>query len=150
MMNINKILCPVDFSEPCAVALRAAQDFAHKFDAKLLVVHVLDEPAYSMPERGGNQMSKLVAEHAEAMESKMKEFTKSVDRSLSVEIKTVGGTAAETIATLAQQEGCELIVMGTHGRSGLRHVLLGSVTEKVLRIASAPVLVMRALAPARP
>jgi nucleotide-binding universal stress UspA family protein len=143
MKDVSKILCPVDFSEASAVALRSAQELAHRFGAKLLVAHVLDEPAYSVEQAGGSR-SALVSEYESNMKTKLREFTSELDRSLTVEVLTARGSAAETIAKLAGQEGCDLIVMGTHGRTGLRHVLIGSVTERVLRLSDVPVLTMRA------
>jgi nucleotide-binding universal stress UspA family protein len=142
MRNIKKILCPVDFSEASAFAVRSAQELAQAVSGTLIVAHVLDEPAYSL-DVGGEQVSTLVSEYENAMKEKLAEVLAKFDDSVPVHSKLVHGSAAEAIANLAEKESCDLIVMGTHGRTGLRHMLLGSVTERVLRLSNVPVLTLR-------
>jgi universal stress protein A len=142
MRNIKRILCPVDFSETSAAALRSAQELARLLGGTLVVAHVFDDP-YAI-EGSGDQVSTLVSAYERTMTGKLSELLSTLDHSVPVESRTARGAPAETIATLAEQEACDLIVMGTHGRTGLRHMLLGSVTERVLRIANVPVLTLRA------
>jgi nucleotide-binding universal stress UspA family protein len=150
MLPFNKILCPTDFSEPSYKALKIANDLAKQFSAEMILIHVISPtqvfPAASAfppsaPAAGG-AFSKDLASQVESHAMKSLEMTLKEKVSEEVNSKTVllHGSPAEEIAKYAEKSNVSVIVMGTHGFTGWRHLLLGSVTEKIVRISSCPVL----------
>lgn len=147
-MKVSKILMPTDFSACANSALSHALFLAELFDAELHLLHVVVlhdedpfEPAHHFPdtedlfrrlrEIASSELASLIAR-------------RSLDR-LDLYEKTVRGISpAAEIVSYADQNGVDLVVMGRHGRRGLRRFLLGSVTEEVIRIAACPVLTVRA------
>lgn len=136
----SKILVPVDFSEPSLAALRYAKALAKEDGAALIVVHVI-QPFHEDWRMETTQLQRAVRERARAemRELVARELPAPVDARAKVRI----GHPVEEIVAVARESGAELIVIATHGRSGLRHVLLGSVAERVVRHAPCPVLVVR-------
>jgi universal stress protein A len=143
--KIEIILVPTDFSVQSCDAFVWAALLARQFNAKILLLHVISEEAaedlVSIP---GNPWEKVLEKEDKMM---IKEFSACVDADLSDNIVkeaivAVGGASEEIVET-AQTRGASLIVMATHGRTGLAHVLLGSVAEQVLRHARCPVLSIR-------
>lgn len=145
MLRIEKILCAVDFSEPSRAALRMACDLAQRFDAKLLLLHVYQVPAYPLPD--GVILPSPVT---------VSELFNQVDRALdrwkseaatlgarNVEAEAIEGPAWRGIVAHAGRGKFDLVVIGTHGHTGLKHLLLGSVAERVVRHAPCPVLTVR-------
>ena len=148
MFPLRTILHPTDFS-PCAQrAFRLACDLAHDYGARLIVLHV-GRP----PEAPGGRLFPPDPEPYQKKLAGRLGFLRADDPDLPVERRVVLGNdpAAEVIA-VAKEVPCDLIVMGTHGRTGLARVLLGSVTEEVTRRAPCPVLALRIplAQPARP
>jgi universal stress protein A len=154
MNPIRKILVPTDFSPPATEACRVAHDLAKSTGAGVVVFHVSRPPAVvsdgdrplSTPARG---------EPKDVWEELRKIQPKDPSVRVEHEVIVADQSDAEHILRLLQERGCDLIVMGTHGRSGLRHLLFGSVTEDVVRKAECPVMVVKvpvheAAAPARP
>ncbi|MCA9597048.1 MAG: universal stress protein [Myxococcales bacterium] len=148
MHQLRKILVPIDFSTCSRVALDRAAELAKSFGASVDLLHVWEAPAFVAPEAmvgvaGSSQtLSQLAREHAE---NAMRDFV-SAAKEEGVNIGTSfveQGDAAKTIVELADREGYDLIALGTHGRTGLAHLLLGSVAEKVVRRSSRPVLTVR-------
>ena len=140
---LNKILCPYDFSESSSHALRYAIEFASAYKAKLYLLHVFDirildygEPIYGISVPTGDAVSTIKTELANSIPEKVK-------NGLQVETIVVSGVPFYEIIKFANENGIDLIVMGTHGRTGIAHILLGSVAEKVVRKASCPVLTVR-------
>jgi len=146
MIKIDKILFPTDFSEHSEYALSYALSFAKEYGAKLHVLHVIEDVQYLanaymfdvpvMPSFADIEQSRL---------KEMQEFIERVITDPTIEIeKTIkrGRPFIEIIQT-AREEDVDLIVIATHGRSGLEHVLFGSVAEKVVRKAPCPVLSIR-------
>ena len=140
----KKICCAVDFSEPSWIAMEYAADLASRLRAELTLVHVRAPP----PPAASDVLvsSRGVAE----IEAHRAEETLEVWRSdaetraaLPVRARMLLGDPALEIARFADEEGIDLVVLGTHGRSGLSRLLLGSVAERVLRHAPVPVLVIR-------
>ena len=132
------------FSESAHAVARQAAELARKLDAELLLVHVLNEPAFSLAEGNGYAPPSIVEEYEAAMKHKLSQLSESLTGGgTPVRGKVVRGTPHEAIATVAAQDGADLIVMGTHGRTGLSHLLLGSVAERVLRTSPVPVLTVR-------
>ncbi len=150
MPSFNKILAPTDFSDDSALALTYAEELARKFEAEILVLHV-DQPlppviASAQLEPGfDTEVMSRIAEEQRLLAQR--ELDKIVGRLRESGIKArsllrVGAPFLEIIHT-AQSEAADLIIMGTHGRSGLAHVLLGSVAERVVRKAPCAVLTLR-------
>jgi nucleotide-binding universal stress UspA family protein len=145
MLPIKTILCPADFSEPSQQAYRAACVTARRYSARIIVVHVLPEPRYVYCEFGTGAMD------WEFVEREVCESLRAIyppDRRIAVEHRVCRGPAAAEILVLARTQKADLIVMGTHGRTGIRRLLLGSVAEAVLRRAPCPVLTVREPVPA--
>ena len=144
-MELSKVLCAVDFSEPSRAAIRYAADLARQYDAELELLHVYHVPGYAFPEgvvvAGPEVMNDLLTQIAESLEeSRRFAITSGATR---VTTTSVQGTPWTEIVRRAEERGHDLIVVGTHGRTGLTHVLLGSVAEKVVRRAPCPVLTVR-------
>jgi nucleotide-binding universal stress UspA family protein len=142
MIEIRKILCPIDFSDASSRAIRFAVDLAKKFGATLTLLHVYQVPGYTLPEgmvvAGPATLTELAAEVDAALADWKAEAVGlgCVDTATAT---AIGSTHAEIIAAA---DGFDLVVMGTHGRKGIRHALLGSVAEKVVRGARCPVLTL--------
>jgi universal stress protein A len=143
-MSWKKILCAVDFSDASREALRVAARMAASDDAELLIVHAWTPPVYYVGETVGLPASLLndllmTAERGLATWKTEAEAcgAKRVGTSL------VTGAAWHEIVNFAKQDSAvDLIVVGTHGRTGLRHALLGSVAEKIVRHAPCAALVV--------
>jgi nucleotide-binding universal stress UspA family protein len=141
MLPIKTILHPTDFSEPSEYAFQVACSLARDYGAKLVVLHV-DLPPVTMGEvisymEPEDYKEKVWAEfhRLEAAEPGM--------RDLRVETKLVEGNPAKEILRAANEIAPELIVMGTHGRTGLGRLLMGSVAEEVVRKSLFPVLTVK-------
>ena len=153
MLPFKKVLCPTDFSEPSYEALKAANELALHFSAELYLVHVVAPiPRLSVskaPEVHGGPHDLNIPLHLEKLEEEADARLHQVaDERLSKELRVhhivVHGGAADEIVRVAKKENVDLIVLATHGETGWRHFLFGSVAEKVVRIATHPVLTIRA------
>ena len=145
MIQLARILLPTDFSEFSSEATNYACAFAEQFDAELHLLHVLEIHHSTTPDLAMGlallsriEESREVAEKAleDVLDSKWAEGRKVVKA-------TAEGPPFLEIIRYAKQHDVDLIVMGTHGRSALAHVLMGSVAEKVVRKAPCPVLTVR-------
>ena len=140
MIELKHILAATDFSESSADAIGYACALADKFDAELHLLHVLEAHASSTPVFvGGLALSPRVQESREAAEKALGQ----VAPARKAVRATVAGPAFLGILGYAKDNDIDLIVLGTHGRSGLAHVMLGSVAERVVRKASCPVMTVR-------
>jgi nucleotide-binding universal stress UspA family protein len=138
-MKLKKILFPTDYSSLSDAPLAYATALARDMGATLLIVHVEEPPmAY-----GGGEMYYGVAEPDYDALRRMLENVKPTDPAVPCERRLVTGDPAGAIADLAASEGVDLIVMGTHGRTGLRRLLMGSIAEAVVRTAPCPVLIYK-------
>jgi len=148
--NLRRILVPTDFSEGARAALDLALSLAEVFEARVDLLHVWELPAYlpseAMLGTTGAQvqsLSQAAQAHAEAnmhaLVSGIGAPAARVDQIL-LEV----GSAAPTIVEVARTGNYDLIVIGTHGRSGISRLVAGSVTERVVRSATCPVLSVRA------
>ena len=152
--GFTRILVPTDFSAPSDAALATAKDLAAQFGASLHVVHVLEDPyaiaAYSADALGYLPPGIKESWQREA-EKRFETLLTPAERARFKVTTTVlfSGSAAKEIVEHAQSNNIDLIVMGTHGRGGVAHLLLGSVTERVVRTALCPVLTMRGTATVR-
>jgi nucleotide-binding universal stress UspA family protein len=136
------ILFPTDFSTASDAALPHAEVLAKQKSASLLILHVEEPPlAY-----GGGELYYGLPEPSSERILKMLEDVKPSDPSIPCTHRLTMGDPAGEIVRIAAEEGAEMIVLGTHGRSGMTRMLMGSVAEAVVRRAPCPVLVYRAAA----
>jgi len=145
MLSIRRILFPTDFSEPAEYAWPYALTFAQEFRAEVHLVHVVAPPprlteAYTGDFDSGQMVESLTAEAAASMD---REVEAAKSRGLIFQREVRVGVDYREIIDYAAKHDIDLIVMATHGRTGLAHVLLGSVAEKVVRKAPCPVLTIK-------
>ena len=138
-MNYHRILFATDFSPASEAALKYATALARDSGARLLIVHVEELPT---PYAGGEMMLPQ-PEYPNPEIRKMLEAVVPTDKNVAYEHHLLLGTAAEDIVRVATEEKADLIVIGTHGRTGLKRVLMGSVAEAVMRHAHCPVLTLK-------
>lgn len=138
-MKLSKILFPTDFSHTGDAALEWATALARQTGARLIIVHVEEPPvAY-----GGGEMYYGMPEPALEEIKRMLKAVVPPDPSVPYEHRLLTGDPASAIVQLAMEEQVDLIVMGTHGRTGLSRLLMGSVAESVVRRAPCPVITYR-------
>ena len=147
MTRFKKILVPLDFSEPSMNALRLAIDLARASGGTLMLLHIGVIPHLTATELGLGA-GPVLAEMSETVAQEQRHHLERVAReeipaNLSHQLVLTEGFPPEEILAAVQREGADLVVMGTHGRTGLGRVLLGSVTERVIRACPIPVLVTR-------
>jgi nucleotide-binding universal stress UspA family protein len=145
MKPFSKILVAIDYSECAEHAIDTALDLAARYDAALTLLHVHEPLSIVFPEGTGIyeslQMPNLIAELKEKLEKKKQEVIGKGGKRVDAVQRT--GYPPGEIADFAKSGGFDLIVMGTHGRRGLSHLMIGSVAERVVRTASCPVLTVR-------
>ncbi|MCB9598013.1 MAG: universal stress protein [Sandaracinaceae bacterium] len=143
---VTSILCPVDFSSTSEEAARYAVSLAQSVGAsRITFLHVFQPPIYPLPEAAGTFLD------AEAQRAIKDHFRRELEglamrhsgHGVEVEPKLVEGFPHPTIVDTALELGADLIVLATHGRTGLGHLLLGSVAEKVVRTSPIPVCTVR-------
>jgi len=145
MLRIERILCPVDFSEPSARAYDSAQSLARNYQARLFLQHVVDFilPSYAYY-ADAVYISELFQTIRDGARKQLQAFAKSHTRNgVQPECVVQEGAVTDSIFSFAAAHKVDLIVIGTHGLKGGDRAALGSVTEKVLRKACCPVLVSR-------
>ena len=142
--KVDQILVPTDFSESSELALRAAIQLGRKFGAAVEVLHVDTEATVMVPPPGDLIAVPIdIAELMEKSVERLNEIAEHVRRTgLVCTTATEVGTTHTEIVDHAQRIGADLIVMGTHGRHGLGHALVGSIAERVVQHALCPVLVI--------
>jgi len=141
----KKILCPVDFSDASRSALQVASELARRFDGEVTVFHAYPLPGYTLPEGTvlpASGMLQELAEQTDALLSRWKAEAVADGAPRVSTGKAIGEPASEIVAA-AEDGKYDAIVVGTHGRTGLAHVLLGSVAERVVRRAPMPVVTVR-------
>ena len=139
----RRIMVATDFSPAAEVAQRLALNLARRFDAELHVVHVqvlLDDP--HLEEKHQHELDRLLQTSEQRRRMALEVPSSETDVSLHTHLVR-GLSASEAIVETAVDQECDLIVMGTHGRRGFTHLLLGSVAEHVVRTARVPVLTVR-------
>jgi nucleotide-binding universal stress UspA family protein len=138
----KRILCPVDFSPPSRSAMAVAAGLAARFGAELTLFHAYPLPGYTLPEGTVLPSPKMLQDLAGQTDAILEEWRVEAAKLGAAAVRTaksVGEPAAE-IVDFAASGRFDLVVIGTRGRTGLRHALLGSVAERVVRRAACPVL----------
>jgi nucleotide-binding universal stress UspA family protein len=141
----KRILCPIDFSDASRAALEAAAEVAKRYGAKVALFHAYPVPGYTFPDGSFVASSKMLDELSEQAQRHLVEW-KAIAEGLgiaSVEIATAIGEPAHEILAFAKEHQADLLVLGTHGRTGIQHALMGSVAERVVRRSTCPVLTVR-------
>lgn len=162
-MNLSKILVPIDYSDYSDRALQWGAGLAERFGAQLLLLHVIPRASQDLPgleETASPQLAldsptvyyapgpppegMMTIDPIEIAQNELKDLAVAkLNQSMSVISRVGVGRPAEEIVRLARDEHVDLIVMGTHGRTGLRHLLAGSVAEAVMRTAPCPVFTVK-------
>jgi nucleotide-binding universal stress UspA family protein len=142
MLTIRTILHPTDFSQHSTNAFRLSCALARDYSARLILLHVLERPVAVYAGVMTPQPPPPATEPRQAAIQQLQHM-EPADGTLSVERLCEEGEPATGILQIAQERGCDLIVMGSHGRSGLGRLLMGSVAEEVVRKAACPVVIVK-------
>lgn len=141
MQPIKKVLCPLDFSPTSYSALKSAQQLAHQVNAEIILLHVISFPA---PNNQGFKSEQEASDYArKTAEEQLRQIISTELSHISKGARFLilnGSPAGRLIVDAARDENVDLIVMGTHGWTGWRHLVLGSVTEEVMYRANCPVV----------
>jgi len=145
MTKFSTILAAIDFSDSSDNAFQMALSMAKSFSARLLVLHVINEPVdlrgFYVPHISFEKLEEEIEEGAQKM---MESFCRqNIHDFKDFECLIIAGLPYEQIIAQAEEKSADLIVIGTHGRAGLDHVLFGSTAEKVVRKSKVPVLTVR-------
>lgn len=147
MIAMKHILVPTDFSEPSAIAIKYAKAFAEQFGATLHVLHVVEESAfvYTWTSPEGSLVVPNMREEMEksAREQLVRVVSENELDKYHARLITIVGSPFVEVVRYAKKENIDLIVLGTHGRGAIAHMLMGSVAERVVRKAPCPVLTVR-------
>ncbi len=144
-MEIKSILFPTDFSEGSAEALKYAVEFAKKYDAKLYVVHII----YDVAKASGwyvphISMDKLYQDIQEGAKKELDNFgVEELSGIKNIERVVITGIPHQEIVAFANNKKVDMIILGTHGRTGIDRILFGSTAAQVVRNAPCPVLTVR-------
>lgn len=144
-MEFKTILFATDFSEGSDYAVRYALAVARKFDSRLIVIHIINEPVdlrgFYVPHISFDKLEEEIEQGAQKL---MEQFCRTHLADFSnFEAHIFPGIPSDEIIKKTDEFGAELVILGTHGRSGLDHVLFGSTAEKVVRKSSVPVMTIR-------
>jgi universal stress protein A len=140
-----KILVPTDFSDCAATAEAMAVDLTRRLGGEIVLLHVLVEtPLYGEGLLSGPRVQSVYDAHRKWAEDALEKRSSDLrGQGIKASWRAALGVPYEGIVNIAAEERTEMIVIGTHGRSGLNRVLLGSVAERVIRLAPCPVLTVR-------
>jgi nucleotide-binding universal stress UspA family protein len=142
----KRVCCPIDFSDASRAAMEVAADLCRRTGAALVLLHAYPIPGYTFPDGSVVASPKMMQDLADQAEKHLEEWRVQAEKIVGAgrvtAEKAVGEPAAE-ILTFAKAQGADLLVVGTHGRTGLEHALMGSIAERVVRRAHCPVLTVR-------
>jgi len=141
----KRICCPIDFSAPSRDATQVAVDLSRRFDSELQLLHVFHVPVYSFLDATVFPSARTMDQLLERIDSLLLHWEQEALRlgARKVLSAKVEGVPHVEIVRFARETNSNLIVMGTHGHTGVKHALIGSVAEKVVRSADCPVLTIR-------
>lgn len=149
MIDFKRILVPVDFSLGSRMALRYALSLAKAYGGTVTAIHVWEPEPVVTP----NQLGWMSGQNVEAfwramsdeLRSRMSELLQeeAKERAGAVEVQVEAGYVVQELLRRIERDRYDLVVMGTHGRTGLSHLVMGSVAERVVRLSKAPVLTVR-------
>ncbi len=154
-MTPQKILFCADFSQNSEPALKLAVDYAKAFEAQLLILHVMDSKSFPdyldwvgeehNPQWADEAFKEIVKRTKESANVRLQSVAEKCGKDLE-QVKTYCriGFPAKEIVSLADSESADLIVVGTHGRTGVKHLVMGSIARSVLKTAHRPVLIVEA------
>lgn len=144
MPTFSRIVCPTDFSPTADAAASHAASLAKAYGGELVLLHVLPQLHYPLRGLG---MAESFPHLQQELHTRARERLTAAAAALGTDAKVVtelrDGDGYEQILACARERGADLIVMGTHGHTGLKHALLGSTAERVVRLAECPVLTVR-------
>lgn len=145
MVSIKKILCPVDYSECSSEAMKYAAHIAAVEDAKVYLMHVVDVRSFGHESPLDLEIPEPTPENIERMRKELIEdlVHEKGGKGVEVEAIVVMGKPVTEIVNVAKEQEMDMIVMGTHGRTGIPHIIVGSVAENLVRKAPCPVLTVR-------
>jgi nucleotide-binding universal stress UspA family protein len=146
MIRIRNILAPTDFSAPSLHACKYAKELASRFQAHVHLITVVESTVPLVPEAGllfSHQADKLLEQQKAARTALEKFAADPMFGDQRPRLHVLAGNPHKELLEFAKNHEIDLIVVGTHGRSGLSHLLMGSVAEKIVRLASCPVLTVR-------
>ena len=135
---IKTILAPTDFSDRAGKSLKYALSFAKTYGAKLVLLHVVEPVSYA-GEYGYLSLENQAAEASKELEKLKATFSSEIE----IECVTRIGRAFQEVTEFADEKNIDMLVISTHGYTGLKHVLMGSVAEQIVRYAPCPVLTVR-------
>jgi nucleotide-binding universal stress UspA family protein len=147
MMTLRNILIATDFEEASLSALAYARELARRFEATLHVIHVVDDvgartvTAAGLPYDVSRMQTDLEQDERERLDRLVTDEDRTALRAKVVQVVSL--SPAHEIVTYAAAEKIDLVVLGTHGRGALQHLVMGSVAERVVRLAPCPVLTVR-------
>jgi universal stress protein A len=139
-MEFHQILAPTDFSEYSQQAIQYARELAQKFGATLVLLHVVELPPYPIEGLPPSQLGGTLLDELEQQATRDLAQLLPKEAEVKVVRRVVVGIPYRKIVEVAEAEKVDLIVMATHGRTGLSHLVVGSVAERVVRTAPCPVL----------
>ncbi len=139
MTLIKKILCAVDFSEASEEAVRYAAGLARQTGAELHLVHAFQIPMLALPDGAVLPSPEWTASASQKLQAGLKELSAPYTQ-LGVQTHLVDGQAHAEIERMVGEIGADLVVIGTHGRTGFAHLLMGSVAERIVRTSRVPVI----------
>lgn len=142
-MKMHTILYTTDFSESSKMAFSLAYSLARDHQARLVVLHVVPAGTYEIVNLAQLGQGESMGQFEEDIRHELQQF-QPPDGRVPMEYKLANGDPVASIVKEAEDTRCDLIVLGTHGRTGFRRVLMGSVAEHVMRTAPCPVLVVKA------
>ncbi|MDO8348751.1 MAG: universal stress protein [Planctomycetota bacterium] len=144
MIKIRRIVCPTDFSPTAQHACEYAAELARSFGAEVVLLHVIPEMNYPQKSLGMvTAFPNLRQELEQRAKAELDGQRKLFDANVKVRTELRDGQSHEQILDCANAVKADLIVIGTHGHTGLKHMLLGSTAERVVRLATCPVMTVR-------
>ena len=150
MIHLSKILCPTDYSATSDNAVRYAVEFARKVGAHVRFLHILSSGATAEKVVVASELPEVQQEEDDTLpENFSRVLMAEKKKGLNADFRVLKGEAPKVIAEQANSWGADLIIMGSHGRSGLHRLMMGSVAEEVFRSSDIPVLLVKEQAAAK-